>query len=76
MHRCNAAEIFMDAYPLEQPREGVTTYSKNLRKQHEEMLQLLDDPCPAIRVIAIKVSFCQGLPPILAKNFHNILFVV
>ena len=45
----------MDVYPLERPREREVNYSKNLRKQHDEMLRLLDDPCPDIRVVAIKV---------------------
>lgn len=45
----------MNVYPLEKPGEGKSVYSRFLRKQHEEMLNLLDDPCPAIRVIAIRV---------------------
>lgn len=54
----------MNVYPLERPGEGKTIYSQFLRKQHEEMLSLLNDPCPLVRVIAIKVS------TIAAPNQH------
>lgn len=45
----------MDVYPLEKPGEGMKNYSKYLRKQHDEILMLLNDSCPFVRIIAIKV---------------------
>lgn len=45
----------MDVYPLERKGKSVKEYSVFLRKQHDELLTLLEDPCPAVRVIAIKV---------------------
>lgn len=58
----------MDVYPLEKLREGIKGYSKYLRKQHEEMLILLEDPCPIVRVIAIKVINEQQFPIVNLKQ--------
>lgn len=45
----------MDVYPLERKGKSVKEYSVFLRKQHDELLNLLEDPCPTVRIIAIKV---------------------
>ncbi|XP_065213091.1 condensin-2 complex subunit G2-like isoform X2 [Planococcus citri] len=60
IYRANAAEIFMNVYPLEKPQKGKTVYSQFLRKQHDEMLALLNDRCPAVRVIAIR-GICANM---------------
>lgn len=55
MIRCNATEIFTRAYPLEKRGEGREVSSRFLIKQQNTLLDLLVDPCPQVRIAAIKV---------------------
>lgn len=55
MVRCNATEILARAYPLEKRGEGREESSRFLMKQQDAFLDLLEDPCPQVRIAAIKV---------------------
>lgn len=55
MIRCNATEILARAYPLEKRGEGREVSSRFLMKQQNALLDLLIDPCPQVRIAAIKV---------------------
>uniref|UniRef100_A0A1B6JB81 Uncharacterized protein n=2 Tax=Homalodisca liturata TaxID=320908 RepID=A0A1B6JB81_9HEMI len=60
IERCNAAEVFLDAYPLETPGSGKVEESNFMNKQHSEMFDLLTDNCHVVRIIAIK-GICDKL---------------
>lgn len=55
MVRCNAVEILSRAYPLEKRGEGREVASRFLTKQQTKFIDLLEDPCPQVRVATIKV---------------------
>ncbi|VVC32382.1 Hypothetical protein CINCED_3A006773 [Cinara cedri] len=52
--RCNAIEILARAYPLEKRGEGREVGSRFLTKQQEKFIDFLEDPCPQVRISAIK----------------------
>jgi hypothetical protein len=55
IYRCNAAEVLLDVYPLEDPR-GCSIKNVNLMElQHATMNRLLTDTCHVVRIIAIRV---------------------
>lgn len=56
MVRCNATEILARAYPLEKRGEGREVSSRFLIKQQNTLLDLLVDPCPPVRIAAVKVN--------------------
>ncbi|XP_075222107.1 uncharacterized protein LOC142324891 [Lycorma delicatula] len=52
--RCNAVEVFLDVYPLEQPGAGRAEQANLLQRQHNEMADLLTDSCHCVRIIAVQ----------------------
>lgn len=55
--RCNAADVFLDVYPLEKPEASRDEQFKLLQKQHNEMVELLTDNCHIVRIIGVKVCY-------------------
>jgi hypothetical protein len=56
IHRCNAAEVLLDMYPLEHPG-GCSMKNVNIMElQHASMNRMLMDTCHVVRIIAIRVS--------------------
>lgn len=72
IERCNAAEVFLDVYPLEKPGTGRAEESSFLEKQQGEMVDLLTDTCSTVRIIAIKV--CSFPYAEFVLNSINLLF--
>ncbi|XP_050420549.1 condensin-2 complex subunit G2-like [Adelges cooleyi] len=58
--RCNAIEILARAYPLEKRGEGRENSSRYLIKQQDAFFEALEDPCPQVRIAAIK-GICSCL---------------
>ncbi|XP_074000007.1 condensin-2 complex subunit G2-like isoform X2 [Rhodnius prolixus] len=58
--RCNAAQVFLDVFPLEKPYGGVVVNSEFLKKQLKEMQALMLDDCHLVRAITVK-GVCRHL---------------
>ena len=56
MHRCNAADIFYKAFPLQRTNDNAISAETLFNLQYETMLNTLSDDCHIVRIIAIRVS--------------------
>lgn len=61
MVRCNAVEMLSNAYPLEKIGERRDVISYFLLKQQNAIIDLLSDPCPQVRIAAIKVCILNNI---------------
>lgn len=54
VHRCNAADVFFKAFPLERPNESVLEAERLFNEQFSTMEALLVDDCHIVRIIAVR----------------------
>ncbi|XP_009070738.1 PREDICTED: condensin-2 complex subunit G2, partial [Acanthisitta chloris] len=78
--RANAAFLFVDAFPICDPRFKAEEMDNEIQKQFEELFSLLEDPHPAVRstgilgVTQITSKYWEMIPPtILAELLKKII---
>ena len=67
--RQQAAVLFVDAFPLQDPAAPNVETDALLLKQFTELQRLLEDPVPSVRVVAV-----DGASRILAEYWDLILY--
>ncbi|XP_049784589.1 uncharacterized protein LOC126187508 isoform X6 [Schistocerca cancellata] len=77
--RSNAAEVFLDAYPLERCGEGRDKNVAFAERQHKIMTELLTDKWHVVRIIAVRhicqiaSDFWQVIPPEVIQQWLTIV---
>ncbi|XP_075683522.1 condensin-2 complex subunit G2 [Rhinoderma darwinii] len=73
--RCNAAFLFVEAFPLRDPNMNHEDTDYEIQKQFEELFNLLDDPQPIVRstgvlgVCKISAKYWEMIPPTILADF-------